>query len=67
MKSFKYSLKWDGDKVLVEAEDKHGAMTKLFFGSSYEAHLILTGWKTAIVATGADYFSTTPGFDWDQI
>lgn len=67
MKELQYSLKWDGDKVLVEAEDQHGKMVKLYYGPPKEAHIALTAWKTAVNTCGAVHWSIVTNFDWNQI
>lgn len=66
MKEYEYHIEWRGEKVFVSAQDKNGAMAHLFLGPPEQAHLVLSGWKTGINASGGIDWSKIQNFNWRQ-
>lgn len=64
MNQLKYLLDWQDGKVLIQTEQKSGAMAKLFLGPPNEAQIALNAWKTGVNAAGMTDWSPTRNFDW---
>lgn len=65
MKEYEYHIEWRDGKVFVSTQDKNGQMAHLFLGPPDQAHLILSGWKTGINASGGIHWSKVQDFDWN--
>ena len=64
MNQLKYLLDWQDGKVLIQTEQKSGAMAKLFLGPANEAQIALNAWKMGVNAAGMTDWSPTRNFDW---